>query len=284
MDKTFETSDGARLSYVVTGDGPPLLLLHGWSQSAAMFRHQIEAFASSYRVIALDFRGHGRSPDASHGYRVSRFARDVAELVDHEAIDTVTVLGWSMGASVLWSYIDLFGTGRLRALVFVDEPAAVMRQPGMDDESMADAGAIFDATTLGDVAAQIVGPDGAAVRTAFLGSMVTPTIDTRLREWIIAENLRVSPQAAASLLIDHASLDWRDVFARVDVPVLVVGGEVSHVSVRSQRWIAGRVAGATLSIAGADQGGAHFMFLEAPEPFNAALRGFLDTVGKTDAA
>ncbi|BCG72801.1 hydrolase signal peptide protein [Mesorhizobium sp. 113-1-2] len=275
MDRTFQTSDGAHLVYSVTGEGSPLLLLPGWSQSAAMFRNQIDTFSKSHRVIALDFRGHGQSADADHGYRVSRFARDVHELLDHEEIASLSALGWSMGASVLWSYIDLFGTARLRSLIFVDEPAAVMHQPGMDDEAVADAGAIFDATSLGAIAAQIVGADGASVREAFVGSMVTKAIDPALHRWIVAENLRVTPQAAASLLIDHASLDWRDIFRRIDRPVLVFGGMVSHVSVRSQRWIASQIADVELVITNAEDGGAHFMFLERPEPFNAAVARFL---------
>lgn len=279
MDKTFQTSDGAHLAYSVAGEGSPLLLLPGWSQSAAMFRNQIDIFSKSHRVIALDFRGHGRSADAGHGYRVSRFAKDVHELLDHENIVSLSALGWSMGASVLWSYIDLFGTARLRSLIFVDEPAAVMCQPGMDDEAVADAGAIFDATSLGAIAAQIVGPDGATVREAFVGSMVTKTIDPALHRWIVAENLRAPPQAAASLLIDHASLDWRDIFRRIDRPVLVFGGMVSHVSVRSQRWIASQIADAELVVTEAEDGGAHFMFLEGSGPFNAALARFLDRVG-----
>ena len=279
MDKVFRTSDGATLAYSIDGEGLPLLLLPGWSQSAAMFRNQIASFSKSRRVIALDFRGHGKSKDADHGFRVSRFARDVQELLDHEGLDEVSALGWSMGASVLWSFIDLFGTGRLKSLIFVDEPAAVMNQPGMDDGANADAGAIFDAAALGSIAAQIVGPEGASVREAFVGSMITKTIDPALRDWIVAENLRVKPQAAASLLIDHASLDWGAIFRRIDRPVLVFGGMVSHVSVRSQQWIAGQLADAELVVTAAEDGGAHFMFLATPEPFNVALARFLDRVG-----
>lgn len=279
MDKTFQTSDGASVTYSATGEGPALLLLPGWSQSAAMFRHQVETFSRSHCVLALDFRGHGKSKDTDRGYRVSRLAKDVHELLEHEKITSVHALGWSMGASVLWSYIDLFGTQRLRSLIFVDEPAAVMQQPGMNEEDVADAGAIFDAASLGGIAAQIVGPDGASVREAFVGSMITKAIDPGLRDWIVAENLRLAPQAAASLLVDHASLDWRDIFGRIDRPTLVFAGVVSHVSVRSQRWIAKRIEGAELIVTPADQGGAHFMFLEGAGPFNAALARFLERVG-----
>ena len=280
MRRTFRTSDGHELSYIAQGEGSWLLLLHGWSQSAAMFRHQVSAFSKTHRVLALDFRGHGESDRRPGGYRIARFAKDVAELLDHEGCGTVSVLGWSMGASVLWSYIDLFGTERLRSVILVDEPAAVMRQPGMDDEAFADSGAILDAASLADTASAIVGPDGAATRDAFLGVMVTKAIDPALRAWLLTENLRVEAGVAASLLIDHASLDWRDIFARIDVPAIVFGGHASHVSVRSQRWIASRIPGAEIVVTDADKGGAHFMFIEDPEPFNAAVARFLTKVDR----
>ncbi|MFD0386637.1 alpha/beta fold hydrolase [Tistrella bauzanensis] len=60
MNKTLLTSDGARISYVDDGAGEVLILLHGWSQSAAMFRHQIAEFSRTRRVIAPDFRGMAR--------------------------------------------------------------------------------------------------------------------------------------------------------------------------------------------------------------------------------
>ena len=73
MQKNFTTSDGAVLTYTDEGQGPALVMLPGWSQSAAMFRHQIEHFSSTHRVLAVDFRGHGKSPDAARGFRIFRF-------------------------------------------------------------------------------------------------------------------------------------------------------------------------------------------------------------------
>jgi non-heme chloroperoxidase len=275
MQKTFETADGARLAYVDEGAGDVLLLLPGWSQSAAMFRHQVEAFSKTHRVLALDFRGHGASPKAAHGYRIHRFAADVAELMAREGVERATILGWSLGASVLWAYIDLFGTARIDRLVFLDEPASVMRQADMDDEAAADAGALFDAATMVAIAGQIAGPEGHAARGAFLDSMITKGIPADLKAFLLAENLRVDPADVASLFVNHCSIDWRDVFARVDRPTLVVSGRVSHVSVRSQAWIHDQVPASEFVVFEEAEGGAHFPFLESPATFNAVLARFL---------
>jgi non-heme chloroperoxidase len=68
------TSDGVRLHYLEAGAGQPLVLIPGWSQTAAMYRHQLDGSHQSYRVIALDMRGHGESDKPTHGYRIARLA------------------------------------------------------------------------------------------------------------------------------------------------------------------------------------------------------------------
>lgn len=74
-------------------------------------------------------------------------------------------------------------------------------------------------------------------------------------------------------VLNHGSLDWRDVIGRITLPTLVIGGKHSHVNPQSQAWIHQQIPGARLEIF--DQGGAHFMFIEAADQFNAVVRDFL---------
>jgi pimeloyl-ACP methyl ester carboxylesterase len=80
------------------GAGDPVLLLHGGLGNSNYFGHQIPALAEHHSVIAMDTRGHGRSPvtSATFGYR--QFAADVVALLDHLRIAKVAVVGWSDGA------------------------------------------------------------------------------------------------------------------------------------------------------------------------------------------
>ncbi len=57
----FTANDGARIHYMEAGTGKPLVLIPGWSQTAAQFKHQLEGLSDRYHVIALDMRGHGES-------------------------------------------------------------------------------------------------------------------------------------------------------------------------------------------------------------------------------
>jgi len=266
------TNDGCRLQYQEHGQGEPLVLLHGWSQSAAMFKHQLAGLSDSYHVITIDLRGHGESDKPDHGYRISRLAKDVYDALAELDLREINLLGWSMGCSVIWSYLDLFGTERLKRLILVDEPAWVMHTPDQTPEDIANTGAIVDAAALVGLYNGLRS-DTVATVSGFVGGMRTKGIPADLKEWIIAENLKLPAEYAARLLLNHGSLDWRDVIPRITLPTLVIGGKHSHVNPQSQVWIHEQIPTSQLEIF--DAGGAHFPFLEAPERFNEVVRAFL---------
>jgi pimeloyl-ACP methyl ester carboxylesterase len=272
------TNDGTRLVYRDSGgDGLPLLMLHGWAQTQAMFRHQVEGLSPSRRVVTLDFRGHGLSGKPHRGYRVARLARDVQELADHLALDRFDALGWSMGVSVWWSFIDQYGTGRIDRFVAVDQPTAVITVPWMTRQERLDSGAIFDAAGLLALAEALAGPDDEQARQAFVrGAFAAePVPDPAILEFV-ADEMRSTPgHAAVPLLFDHCTQDWRDVLSRVDVPTLVIGCEGSHVSPHSQRYIADRIPGARLHVFPSDVASSHYPFLQNPGAFNALVGEFL---------
>jgi pimeloyl-ACP methyl ester carboxylesterase len=109
VDGTF-SSYGARLRYLEQGDGEAVVLLHGllgtvelhWIDGyAGMNPNVVPALARSYRVLAVDLRGHGRSdkPHAVADYG-ARMADDVIALLDHTGISRAHVVGYSLGSIV----------------------------------------------------------------------------------------------------------------------------------------------------------------------------------------
>jgi len=100
--RSIKTADGVRLNVLEAGRGKPLVLIPGWSQTAAQFRRQLEGLSDRYRVIAIDMRGHGDSDKPAHGYRIQRLAQDVRQALVAMDLQDVTILGHSMGCSVLW--------------------------------------------------------------------------------------------------------------------------------------------------------------------------------------
>ncbi len=270
------TQDGVRLNFIEKGRGQPLVMIPGWSQTAAMYKHQLEVLSGRYRVIALDMRGHGDSDKPTHGYRMARLAADVHDFLEGMNLRNVALAGHSMGCSVIWSYIDQFGPDRLSKLVLIDQAPTVIFWPGWSDDEKQEAGALFDAKGLLDTAAALAGPDGEKTTAGLVnGLFFTKGYSPQELEWVLKENLKFPRAPAARLLVDHCMQDWRDTIRRIDLPTLVVGGEASFFTPRSQRWIAAQIPGAQAEIFGASEGGSHFMFMENPGKFNAIVQNFL---------
>ncbi len=276
---SFVTSDGVKLSYLESGRGRPIVMIPGWSQTAAMFQDQITAFSENYRVIAVDMRGHGDSDKPKHGYRMSRLATDLHELLDGLGLSNATLVGHSMGCSVIWAHWDLYGKHRTGSMILIDQAPYTTIPPGMSDAEKADAGAVFTPQALFDTAAALSGADGEKTTAGLVNGMFfTKAYPAQKLEYALAQNLKFPRKEAAKLLVDHCVQDWRDTINRINVPTLVVGGKGSFFTPASQAWIASKIPGAKVEIFEVDEGGSHFMFMENPTKFNKIALNFLKSV------
>jgi pimeloyl-ACP methyl ester carboxylesterase len=116
----FETSDGVRLHYLESGSGPTLVLVPGWTMPAEIWQYQIQHFASTHLVVALDPRGQGRSDKPAQGYQPSRRALDIKELLVHLGGMPAIVAGWSLAMQEVLVMTHEYGTEHVRAVVLVD--------------------------------------------------------------------------------------------------------------------------------------------------------------------
>jgi pimeloyl-ACP methyl ester carboxylesterase len=269
------TNDGVQLHYLEAGSGPVILMIPGWSQTAEQFKYQFAGLSDRYRVIAVDMRGHGASDKPDHGYKISRLAKDVHDLIEAMDLQDVNILGHSMGSSVIWNYYDLYGPERLSKLLLIDQMPMITSNPAWSEEELANAGSIFTPQSLYETINALAGPDGVETTKGFVGAMVTKNIAEDEKAWIIERNLTMPRQHAATLLYNHSTQDWRDLIPRIDAPTLVVGGRVSVVPWRSQQWVADQVKGARLEIFEEAEGGNHFMFIEGHDKFNDIVADFV---------
>ncbi len=274
---SLTTSDGVQLSCIDEGQGPPLLLIPGWSQSAEEFRLQTAFFGRTRRVLALDMRGHGLSQKVAHGYRIQRLAKDLHDVIRALGLERPDVLGHSMGCSVIWSHLSLFaGEQNLGKLVLVDQAPAVLAQPGWDEATRLNAGCLLpNAEALAGFEQAVVASETVEATKGVIRGMFTASVAETDLDWVAHQNLALPRIQAAELLHDHCVLDWRSQIQAVRQPVLVVGAEASIFSAASQRWIAAQVPSAQLEIFTAEQKGSHFMFFENPDRFNAIVAAFL---------
>lgn len=275
LRREFVTGDGVRLSYLEAGEGPPLVLLHGWSQAAVMWHAQIEAFRATHRVIALDMRGHGASSRPDHGYRIARLAGDLAELMEALDLKDAVLMGHSLGCSVILNLWDVFGSHRTAGLVLFDEGVSLCVDGSMSSEERQKFGAQLPADAWFDIASQLRGSEAEAMTRRIITGMFTPRADPTLVEAVIALNLALPRRYAAQLLLSNVFQDWRDIFRRITVPTLVIGAEASVMPITTMAWQADTIPDARLAVIAAEDGGSHFAFLENPRAFNAIVADFL---------
>jgi haloacetate dehalogenase len=93
-------ANGIRQHYLDAGDGPAVVLLHGFPETSFAWRHQIPVLAKKYRVIAPDLRGYGETDKPASGYDKRTMAADTLALVQELGIDRIALVGHDRGARV----------------------------------------------------------------------------------------------------------------------------------------------------------------------------------------
>jgi pimeloyl-ACP methyl ester carboxylesterase len=157
----FAYRDGIPLHYVVTGTGPPLLLVHGIPDFWNGWRHQIEYFKNTYQVVSVDLRGVNLSgqPRTVSAYRIIELVRDTIAVLDDLDIERANVVGHDWGAIIAW-WVAMLAPRRVAAMAALSapHPACYLRakQSGrlhypsdhLDQLVTAGVGAPFNATQM----------------------------------------------------------------------------------------------------------------------------------------
>lgn len=100
VEHRFVDAGGLRTHVALAGEGPPVLMLHGWPQHWYLWRDVIPLVAPHARVVAPDFRGFGWSEVPSDGYRKDQLKRDMIALLDELGIEEFSVAGHDWGGYV----------------------------------------------------------------------------------------------------------------------------------------------------------------------------------------
>jgi pimeloyl-ACP methyl ester carboxylesterase len=103
-------ADSGGIEYEVTGDGRPVVLLHGWPDSGRLWRHQVPALAEAgFKVIVPDMRGYGRSskPPEVAAYTMDLLVGDVLAVMGAAGVERAHVVGHDWGAGVAWAVASM---------------------------------------------------------------------------------------------------------------------------------------------------------------------------------
>ena len=260
--------DGARTVYEVHGgaDRPALLFGHAQILSRAQYAPQVEAFADRYRVIVLDFRGHGESPVSPAPYRMEDLAQDAVAVLDAEGMERAHYLGSSLGGMVGFA-LALEHAPRLASVTFLATQGVL---PAANGERIRRTAARLAA--LGDSMAPAA-EEIMARYTTEAWRVKNPESHARLIEIASANPLAGYEHSGGAI----TAMDYDGRVGEIDTPTLVVAGE-HDVPTPPERMALYRdgIRGAEMAVI---EGAAHFPNWDRAEAFNRIYGDFLERAG-----
>lgn len=256
--------EGLRIAYERAGEGPPLVLLHGWPLNRREWRRQIDALSDELTVVAWDTPGCGRSSDPPETFHLSDYADRLAAFIDALGLGRPHVAGLSFGGGLA---LDLYRRHPTvpRSLILASAyagwagslPAEVveqrLRQSLWESDLPPDE---FARTWM----ATFVAESAPAEMVAELAAILAEFHPAGYRTWGRA----------------FAEADLRDVLPRIAVPTLLLYGDRDvRAPLSVARQLHAGIAGSRLVVF---PGVGHMVDLEAPERFTAEVLEFLRSV------
>lgn len=244
-------SAGVEIHYEVHGSGPAILLTHGYSATAQMWRDQVAPLSRRHTLILWDMRGHGRSayPEAPDAYSEAATVRDMATILDRCGVERAVIGGLSLGGYMSLAF-HLAHPGRTRALMLFDTG------PGFKKD---EARAAWNETA--ERMARGFEERGLAADSASL------------------EHIAASHRSAEGLVrAARGMLKQRDArvinsLPHIAVPTLVLVGAEDKPYLAGTDYMASRIPRATKAVIA---GAGHVANIDQPAAFNAAVLAFLE--------
>jgi len=250
---------GAEMAYRDEGQGQPILLIHAFPMSSAMWEDQIDALATRFRVMAPDLRGFGATARGSGAASLDQHADDLAALLDRLGIEKATVAGISMGGYITFALLRRH-RARIERLILADTRA------GTDSE---------EAKQGREKNARLAEAEGAS---AIAGQMLPKLLSAGAPDTVRDEVRKIveanDPAGlAAALRAMAARPDSTPLLPTIDVPTLIIVGSEDELTPPNEaRAMHAAIAGSRLvEIPGAG----HLSNLEAPDRLNAAVVEFM---------
>lgn len=254
--------NGFRLAYEESGKGAPLLFIHGFPLNRNIWRPQIEALRSSFRVITPDVRGHGESEATSGVYEMESLAEDVAGLLQHLQCGPAYIAGHSMGGYILFA-LWRKNPELVRGMILVSTRAAADTAEGQANR---------------EALAQRVEREG---HEPVVAKMLTPMLaeasvraHPNLKHTVEAMMRGTSVQALSGASRGMAARsDSTELLPRITVPTLIIAGTADALIHPSEsEKMARAIPQARFRLI---EGAGHLPSLEKPEEVNVTLREWL---------
>jgi len=249
---TSLAKDHSLIYYRVYGRGEPaLVFIHGWSANSGYWDQQLNVFAQKYTVVTLDLAGHGKSEwKKRKDWSMANFGADVAAVANAVGASRLILVGHSMGGAVALAAAQRL-PGKVIGIVGVDTLREIaVPTPPEQAKSMLEA----------------MHKDFPKATTDLLSNnYFTDSSDPVIKQWIIKNASAARPKVAIAALEGFLAMDYRRALAGLDLPIVAINAEKPPTDEAGIRKLAPRFQLVLIPGVG------HFLMLEKPQEFNAAL-------------
>ncbi|HZR06554.1 MAG TPA: alpha/beta hydrolase [Candidatus Udaeobacter sp.] len=261
-----EVGDGVSLRVIEagkSGDGPALVFIPGWSTGAEIWRHQIDTFAKTHRVIAFDPRSQGESTKTTSGNTPETRAQDLHALLEWLHVQRPVLIGWSQGVQDVAAYVERYGTRDLAGIVLVD--AAVSDGSGGMVARPEKTAAQFKMFAVYQ-----------AHPKEYLAGMMQaiiskPQSDSAM-ERLINTGMKTPPDVGVGMLVaDMFGVNRTSAIKKIVCPALIIASAKSDELPRQQA-AAKQISHARFEKV---EDAAHAVFLDQPDRFDELLKSFI---------
>lgn len=246
-------ADGTHVQYRVYGKGDPVLVfIHGWSCDSNYWREQIPAFKDRYTLVTVDLAGHGGTDASRTDWSIAKFGQDVASAMAAVPGKRLVLVGHSMGGPVAIEAARALGD-RVAGIIGID----TFKTIGAPVPSKAQVDAIlrpFEADFIGHTRALVA------------ETLFAPGASRELANKVAYDMSLSPPRVAIPALRALLEYDFTEPLKDISVPVVAIESQLGEpVNEARIRKALPRFKRVTLEVPG------HFLMMEAPAAFNAAL-------------
>jgi 3-oxoadipate enol-lactonase len=255
----FASNKGVRIYYETYGDGSPMVLIHANPFDHRLFTYQIARFSASYRLLAVDIRGYGRSDKPETPFTLEDMAEDVLAACAQEKIARAVFMGVSVGSG-------------MSLLIGLDHPEMAQAIILVGGSSF--GGANIQHRVDGYTSADLRGYQRAHIR-----ELVAPGFcDTPLGRWVLDlfsdHTQKLSGRSIAQIFRAREACDMRSRLGGMKPPTLVINGE-HDLSLKRGKETAALIPRAKHVVI---PGTGHACCIEDPATFDRAVADFLTSV------
>jgi non-heme chloroperoxidase len=253
----IETPDGINLYYVDEGPrtSAGLFLIHPGPFSTKLWQKNIPELARQFRVVAMDVRGHGKSGKTEEGHSFGQYARDANYLAERVGLSRFVAVGWSLGGTIFFSYMQQYGQENVAGYVNVDQLPYRFVSEMQFQQRMINL-RTRRLSYHRDIIREFFGPE--------------VTADEGLIDWMAYECMKTPTNAHVAIWDEVYHSDYRPMMATVRVPSSVFWAKYGNINAEVAEQMRQAMNAKLVRF---DHSGHMFPWLEA-EKFNQELASF----------